>query len=142
MKIWQDILLLTILCCFFYSPTAMAKLRICNDSSMTIGVALGYKKDQTWTSQGWWSLDPNECKTIIEEPLDNRFYYLYAENKNKTSQWNGPIPMCISDEKFIIENVDNCFVRGFQRAGFQEYDTQQQTSWTIRLNDIQNKETL
>ncbi|MGN6471299.1 MAG: DUF1036 domain-containing protein, partial [Rhizobiaceae bacterium] len=31
--------------------------------------------------------------------------------------------------------VNDCFARGFQRAGFKEYDTGKQSSWMVQLTD-------
>ena len=43
--------------------------------------------------------------------------------------------MCIAEKEFKISGVQDCFARGFQRAGFQEYDTGEQASWMVQLTD-------
>ena len=43
--------------------------------------------------------------------------------------------MCVAEREFKIAGVNDCFARGFQRAGFQEYDTGEQSSWMVQLTD-------
>jgi uncharacterized membrane protein len=43
--------------------------------------------------------------------------------------------MCVAEKEFKIAGVNDCFARGFQRAGFQEYDTGEQASWMVQLTD-------
>jgi hypothetical protein len=43
--------------------------------------------------------------------------------------------MCVADKEFKISGVNDCFARGFQRAGFQEYDTGEQENWMVQLTD-------
>ena len=86
-------------------------------------------------TEGWWHLDGSSCKTLIEGPLSSRFYYLFAEDAEKGGRWEGPISMCVADKEFKVAGVNDCYARGFQRAGFQEYDTGEQTSWMVQLTD-------
>jgi uncharacterized membrane protein len=41
--------------------------------------------------------------------------------------------MCVAEKEFNIRGVNDCFKRGFQRAGFQEYDTGEQANWMVQL---------
>ena len=75
------------------------------------------------------------CKTLIEGPLSSRYYYLYAEDAERGGRWDGPVNMCVAEKEFKIAGVTDCFARGFQRAGFQEYDTGEQASWMVQLTD-------
>jgi uncharacterized membrane protein len=43
--------------------------------------------------------------------------------------------MCVAEKEFKIAGVNDCVARGFQRAGFQEYDTGEQASWMVQLTD-------
>ena len=43
--------------------------------------------------------------------------------------------MCVADKEFKIADVKDCVARGFQRAGFKEYDTGEQASWMVQLTD-------
>jgi uncharacterized membrane protein len=98
-------------------------------------VAIGYRAQAGWVSEGWWHIEASSCKTLIEGPLSSRYYYLYAEDAERGGRWEGPISMCVADREFRIAGTSDCFARGFQRAGFQEYDTREQASWMIQFTD-------
>lgn len=114
---------------------AHADFRVCNATQNLVGVAIGYRAGSGWITEGWWHVDGSTCKTLIEGPLSSRFYYLYAEDAEKGGRWEGPISMCVADKEFKVAGVADCFARGFQRAGFQEYDTGEQSSWMVQLTD-------
>lgn len=115
--------------------SARADFRVCNATQSLVGVAIGYRVKTGWTTEGWWHVEPSSCKTLIEGPLSSRFYYLYAEDAQRGGRWEGPINMCVADKEFKIAGINDCFTRGFQRAGFQEYDTGEQSSWMVQLTD-------
>lgn len=114
---------------------ARADFRVCNSTQSLVGVAIGYRAKAGWITEGWWHVEPLGCKTIIEGPLSSRYYYLYAEDAKHGSRWDGPINMCVAEKEFKIVGIKNCFARGFQRVGFQEYDTGEQSSWMVQLTD-------
>ena len=117
------------------STPALADFRVCNATQNLVGVAIGYRAKAGWITEGWWHIDGSSCKTLIEGPLSSRFYYLYAEDAERGGRWDGPINMCVAEKEFKIAGVNDCFARGFQRAGFQEYDTGEQASWMVQLTD-------
>lgn len=114
---------------------ARADFRVCNATQSLIGVGIGYRAKAGWVTEGWWHIEGSSCKTLIEGPLSSRFYYLYAEDAERGGRWDGDINMCVADKEFKIAGVNDCFARGFQRAGFQEYDTGEQASWMVQLTD-------
>ena len=114
---------------------ARADFRVCNATQTLVGVAIGYRAKSGWVTEGWWHIDGSTCKTLIEGSLSSRYYYLYAEDAERGGRWDGPINMCIAEKEFKISGVQDCFARGFQRAGFQEYDTGEQASWMVQLTD-------
>jgi uncharacterized membrane protein len=114
---------------------ARADFRVCNATQTLIGVAIGYRAKSGWVTEGWWHIDGSKCKTLIEGALSSRYYYLYAEDAERGGRWDGPVNMCIAEKEFKISGVQDCFARGFQRAGFQEYDTGEQASWMVQLTD-------
>jgi uncharacterized membrane protein len=117
------------------SLAARADFRVCNATQNLVGVGIGYRAKAGWITEGWWHIDGSTCKTLIEGPLSSRFYYLYAEDAERGGRWDGPINMCVAEKEFKIAGVNDCFSRGFQRAGFQEYDTGEQASWMVQLTD-------
>lgn len=114
---------------------ARADFRVCNATQTLVGVAIGYRAKAGWITEGWWHVEGSTCKTLIEGPLSSRFYYLYAEDAERGGRWDGPINMCVAEKEFKIAGVTDCFARGFQRVGFQEYDTGEQASWMVQLTD-------
>jgi uncharacterized membrane protein len=120
-----------------WSAPALADMRICNDTDVLAAVAIGYRAEAGWVTEGWWHVEAGSCKTLIEGGLKSRYYYLYAEDAQRGGRWSGDINMCIADREFKIVGFEDCFARGFQRAGFQEHDTGNQSSWMIQLTDMQ-----
>jgi uncharacterized membrane protein len=119
-----------------WAPTqARADFRVCNATQSLVGVGIGYRAKAGWVTEGWWHIEGSSCKTLIEGPLSSRFYYLYAEDAERGGRWDGPINMCVAEKEFKIAGVTDCVARGFQRAGFQEYDTGEQASWMVQLTD-------
>lgn len=114
---------------------ARADFRVCNATQSLVGVGIGYRAKAGWITEGWWHIEASSCKTLIEGPLSSRFYYLYAEDAERGGRWDGPFNMCVAEKEFKIAGVNDCFARGFQRAGFQEYDTGAQASWMVQLTD-------
>jgi uncharacterized membrane protein len=116
------------------TTVAHADFRVCNGTQSLVGVAIGYRAAAGWVTEGWWHIAGSSCKTLIEGPLSSRYFYLYAEDAEKGGRWDGPINMCVAEKEFKINGVNDCFARGFQRAGFQEYDTGEQASWMVQLS--------
>jgi uncharacterized membrane protein len=112
---------------------ARADFRVCNATQSLVGVAIGYRAKAGWVTEGWWHVEGSTCKTLIEGPLSSRYYYLYAEDAERGGRWDGPLNMCVAEKEFKIAGVNDCFARGFQRAGFQEYDTGEQANWMVQL---------
>jgi uncharacterized membrane protein len=117
------------------SGVALADFRVCNATQSLVGVAIGYRAKSGWVTEGWWHVDGSTCKTLIEGSLSSRYYYIYAEDAERGARWNGPINMCVAEKEFKIAGINDCFARGFQRVGFFEYDTGEQTSWMVQLTD-------
>jgi uncharacterized membrane protein len=114
---------------------ASADFRLCNNTGSRVGVALGYKDGEGWTTEGWWNLSARSCETLLRGSLVARYYYLYAVDYDRGGEWSGRAFMCTRDKEFTIRGVDNCLARGFERAGFFEVDTAEQRSWTVQLTD-------
>ena len=117
------------------SAPALADFRVCNATQGLVGVAIGYRASTGWVTEGWWHIEGSTCKTLIEGALSSRYYYLYAEDAERGGRWDGPVNMCVAEREFKIAGAGDCFARGFQRAGFQEYDTREQTNWMVQFTD-------
>jgi uncharacterized membrane protein len=114
---------------------AHADLRLCNNSSGRVSVAIAYTDGQTWVSEGWWNLKSTVCETLLRGNLAAQFYYIYAMDE-RGGEWKGKAYMCTRDREFRIEGRENCLVRGFDRTGFFEVDTGKDAkNWTVQLTD-------
>jgi uncharacterized membrane protein len=114
---------------------ALADFRVCNSTQNLVGVAIGYRAQEGWISEGWWQVPASTCATLIEGELQSRYYYLYAEDAARGGRWTGDVNMCVAENEFKITGVDDCYARSFQRMGFKEYDTGRQGSWMVQLSD-------
>ena len=127
-------------CCAAYPFLAVAPshadLRVCNKTTSRVGIAIGYKADRDWTTEGWWTVDSDSCATLLAGPLDGRYYYMYAVDYDQGGEWGGNSAfLCTQEKEFTIEGVNDCVARGFQKTGFYEVDTGSQESWTIQLTE-------
>jgi uncharacterized membrane protein len=120
---------------------ARADLRVCNQSSNQVSVALGYRADKGWQSEGWWVAPASKCAIVYQGDLHSRFFYLYVADDISGGAWDGSVFMCTRDESFTIFGVEDCLARGYERTGFFEVDTQNRTDWTLQLTDPANNDT-
>ena len=110
-------------------------LRICNRTQSRVGVAIGYKENRQWITQGWWNVGKDSCETLVAGALVSRFYYIYAVDYDRAGVWGGKAVMCTRDKMFTINGIEDCVARGFERSGFYEVDTGEQKSWTVQLTE-------
>jgi uncharacterized membrane protein len=104
-------------------------LGFCNRSKQgRVFIAVAYPvEEEKWKTQGWLSLDENECGTIIQGHLDNRFYYFVAESDQGYS-WKGTHKFCVSNTSFVFSNAaKECQGSDVRWAGFRELDTGRNT---------------
>jgi uncharacterized membrane protein len=114
---------------------AQADLKLCNTTSSRIGVAIGYRDPNGWTTEGWWTLAAQTCETLYKGPLGSRYWYVHAIDYDRGGEWAGQSFMCTKDKAFTIRGAQDCSQRGAKRTGFFEVDTQAASDWTIRLTD-------
>jgi uncharacterized membrane protein len=114
---------------------ARADFRLCNNTGSRVGVALGYKDAEGWTTEGWWNISARSCDTLLRGALVARYYYIYAVDYDRGGEWSGHAYMCSREKEFTIRGTDNCLARGYDRTGFFEVDTTEQRSWTVQLTD-------
>lgn len=110
-------------------------LRLCNKTASRVGIAIGYKLSNVWTTEGWWNVADGTCETLVAGQLVSRFYYIYAVDYDQGGVWGGTATMCTRDKMFTIKGIDDCVARGFERTGFFEVDTGEQRSWTVQLTE-------
>jgi len=114
---------------------AAADFRLCYNTPSRVGISLGYKENDGWSTEGWWNLPPRTCETLMRGPLVARYYYIYAVDYDRNGEWSGQAYMCTRDKEFTIRGTEDCLARGFDRTGFFEVDTGEQPSWTVQLTE-------
>jgi uncharacterized membrane protein len=114
---------------------AAADFRLCNNTASRVGVAVGYKDADGWTTEGWWNLPSRSCETVLKGNLVARYYYVYAIDYDHGGEWMGQAFMCTRDKEFTIRGVSDCLARGYDRTGFFEVDTGEQAAWTVQLTE-------
>ena len=71
------------------TKSAAADFRLCNNNSSRVGVAIGYKDAEDWTTEGWWNLPSHMCETMLKGNLTARYYYIYAVDYDRDGEWLG-----------------------------------------------------
>ena len=122
-------------------PSAQARTltgwKICNRSAASyVRVAIGYDKiNAGWWSEGWWSINRNECKKVIGLPLARKYYYYYAKGYDSSGNhkwtWRGNTKFCIENSNFDMGENSACL--NAQSADFRTVNVGQRTGYTTRL---------
>ena len=131
--------LVVALLCLYASP-ASADFRLCNNTSSRVGIALGYKDAEGWTTEGWWNISSRSCETLLRGTLVARYYYIYAIDYDRGGEWSGQAFMCSRDKEFTIRGTEDCLARGYDRTGYFEVDTGEQRAWTVQLTDVNEQQ--
>jgi uncharacterized membrane protein len=127
--------LLALLALAASTAPAAADFRLCNNTASRVGVAIGYKDAEGWTTEGWWNLPARTCETVLKGNLVARYYYVYAVDYDRGGEWMGQAYMCTRDKEFTIRGIGDCLARGYDRTGFFEVDTGEQRAWTVQLTE-------
>src|SRR6478672_3327103 len=70
-----------------WSHPAAADFRLCNNTSSRVGIALGYKDAEGWTTEGWWNVSSRSCETLLRGTLVARFYYIFEVDTGEQRAW-------------------------------------------------------
>jgi len=115
-----------------------ADLKLCNQTSSTVEVAIGYRDEKGWASEGWFRIAPRSCPVLLKGAVPSRFVYVHAIDADRGGEWSGKTYMCTADKSFWIRDVKDCQRRGYKRTGFYEVDTRAEPDWTIQLSDAED----
>ena len=125
---------IVVLCLVIGAPAAFAELRICNKTSNTLWIAVGYNSGSEWASAGWWKAVPQGCATVISESLRGRYYYIHAyDDDEPRNYWTGDHVFCTKQEKFTIYGDQSCASRGYSSTKFFQIDTGGRSDWVHEL---------
>lgn len=119
-------------------------LLLCNRTAHHVWAATGLIKGDSFESRGWLQILPKQCGQAINQNLDDRYYFYYAEAVDaegapitiggRAKFWGGTVDMCIKDTKFVIEGNELCQARGYETAGFRQIDTGTTRRWRVNLD--------
>src|ERR1700739_931314 len=68
---------------------AAADFRLCNNTSSRVGIAIGYKDSDGWTTEGWWNLPARSCETVLKGNLVAPYYFVYAIDYDRGGEGMG-----------------------------------------------------
>jgi len=112
---------------------AKAGLVLCNRAEVPQTVGVGYKLDGAWFSEGWWTLAPTECKTLVGGDLKQRYYY-YTVRTPEGFVGEG-YSFCAQDASYELSGADgDCSALSAVARGYAQIDTgETATSFTFDL---------
>ncbi len=118
-------------------------LQFCNRTAYLIWVSIGFLDQQDFQSQGWLRVPAQSCAQAINEDLNERYYFYYAEAVDENGQalrengiiknWGGDVPMCAKPAQFTISRQENCLARGLDQHNFKRIDTDNARYWVVEL---------
>lgn len=100
-----------------------AQLVICSrKNNHHLDVAVGYRKNGAWFSEGWWRIPPSGCVTPIGGDLRNKYYYIRAVEWETRKTWEQRYAFCTDTSAFAILGDKDCESRGYNSEYFYEHD--------------------
>lgn len=139
MKTILQIAAAALLCWLALPGAAHADYQFCNRTSYVLDAAIGYSSDDIWKSRGWKRLLPGSCETMLEGPVDDGEYYVFARSfdahKGSIKYFSGNTSFCIVEAPFEIEGREQCAMRGFDAADFLRVETKAGASWTTSFSE-------
>lgn len=129
-NIWLPV---AILGCLAAAP-AQAGLKFCNNTNAIQNVAIGFQnKNNDWQSEGWWVMKPGECKTVIGNALERRYYYYRIKSGGVSRKSDADYKFCTSTNEFTIIGDKNCEGRGYNSQWFKQVDTGKSENFSISI---------
>ena len=86
---------------FGLAGAAQAGLEVCNQTGEAQSIAIGYKGETDWTSEGWWKIAPGECSVLVGGDLTKRYYYYHADSKGGGFRGQDYV-FCTQNDEFTI----------------------------------------
>jgi uncharacterized membrane protein len=120
---------------FAFHDDSKANVRICNQTATTATVAIAYVElDDEGTStnqhrgimvEGWWNIEPNQCKVVSGIHAGNHWVYYYAHSGDR--KWGGRSWLCVTSGRFETHTQfkrqnDPC-PAGYRLQGFRAMTT-------------------
>lgn len=124
---------LALICACLAGPAA-ADLTFCNRTDIGATVAIAYSENGVWVSEGWWRVEPGQCRPVVRAALAKQFYYWRAISGTRVLV-DGAYRFCTSDDAFTIQGEADCEARGYQSAAFREEEVAGMADFTVTMTD-------
>lgn len=119
----------------FLAQPAAAQLEVCNKTPGSLNISIAYETDADIVSQGWWTIDPDQCQTVITTELNKPYYYHYAVSRALNVEWAGTFNFCLNDDpQFRINGVGDCEQRSFRTVGFRQVEVGGNKRFTLDIS--------
>lgn len=97
---------------------------LCNRTESRVWGAIARKRGDAWESRGWWQLDAGGCARVIDQPLNQREFYVYGEmevdgGRVRTLK-EANEAFCVSRAKFAIPGREDCEQAAYRTALFTD----------------------
>jgi uncharacterized membrane protein len=112
---------------------AKADFNVCNKTKERVAVALGFRQQGQWMSQGWWNVEPARCATLLPGKLSETKYYLYADAKAHNWFMGGGFRFCVKNDEFRIVGNSDCPLQGASPLGFREVAVGKNASFVYEI---------
>ena len=91
---------------------ARAELTLCNRTSYRMDAAIGLEKRANVETRGWFTIDPGQCRQVVDGVLDADMVYVHSKTPpvygSAPLPQNGNSDFCVRDGKFEIANGRGC----------------------------------
>lgn len=120
---------------------AEAGLTVCNKTSYVLSTAVGFEAKGRRVSKGWYTVEPGQCRPVIDEPLSEKVYFTFGQTQSMHAggvrAFSGPDAFCTSNGpgEFNIVGQEDCERRGFSRRGFARIETDGSADWTTSFTE-------
>lgn len=105
-------LILALLATCAAATAAQAELTLCNRTSYRMDVALGLEKRAQVETRGWFTVDPGQCRQVIDGAYDADMSYVHVKTPavygSAPLPQNGNADFCVRDGQFQIADARGC----------------------------------
>lgn len=99
--------------------SAQAGFEVCNSVSVAQSLSIAYKENGAWVSEGWWTIQPSECKILKAGDLKQAYIYYRATAEGRVFKGENYM-FCTDSSAFTISGDKKCKARGYSRESFSE----------------------